>query len=531
MCCESNLALINVLDGHWFPETYLLATIQVREAMQQVLCEYVSRGALTAKEATKVVQDIFFETSNRLYHLDLPLHASQARSPQLTSSDSSEIAWTINFNHLKSFLAKNPSVKYLRLQWLDYTATLRVRVLPIKVALLMFEAKSFITITEAVLGLLQDDGIIPGFSAVGVQLLYPRFESTRLGSREGYATLQCEFQNNDGSELSYDPRTALRKQVEKAEIKGISMLIGFEIEIVFMSTHIVDGEITYGAQPVNQGGQAWSTARALQSDKIMDLIETIHSKLERAGISLQQFHPESSPGQYEFVLGPLPPLQAIDTLLAAREIVSTAATAAGLRATLIPKPSPDHAGSGAHVHISLNPEHHWQSFYAGILSHLQAIAAFTYPQNASYERVADGCWAGSTWIAWGTENRETPLRRIKGSHFEIKCMDGLANPYLALTAVIGAGIKGVEEESKLEMQDCPHDPSQLSQEEREKYGVVKQFPKGIEEALEYLKEDEWMRGVLGEDIMRVYGDIKEAENDMLEDMEEDERRNWLIERY
>lgn len=73
-----NMGLVasNLLtDGHWFPETYLLATMQVREAMNEVLRGYVKRGALTEPEAIKIVKDVFFNTSNRLYELELSLTA------------------------------------------------------------------------------------------------------------------------------------------------------------------------------------------------------------------------------------------------------------------------------------------------------------------------------------------------------------------------------------------------------------------------------------------------------------------------
>lgn len=179
----------------------------------------------------------------------------------------------------------------------------------------------------------------------------------------------------------------------------MEFLVGFEIEVVFMSKDIKDGVFNYGSTPIDEG-HPWSTAQPLQSDHLMDVMETIFEKLERAGLALEQFHPESSPGQFEFILSPLPPVLAVDTLVAAKEIIQAAAANAGMRATLFPKPDPEAVGTGAHTHISLTPGHYWESFYAGVLKHLRAIAAFTYSNDASYERVADGVWAGSTWITW-----------------------------------------------------------------------------------------------------------------------------------
>lgn len=131
----------------------------------------------------------------------------------------------------------------------------------------------------------------------------------------------------------------------------------------------------------------------------------------------------------------------------------------------------------------------------------------------------------------GTQNRETPLRRIEGSHFEIRCVDGLSNTYLVLAAIIGAGLQGILDKEPLEMKDCPRDPSTLTAEAREELGITKQFPKSIGEALSSLEADEQLRQVLGKSAVDIYVMVKRAESEMLQKMEPVKRRNWLIERY
>ena len=409
---------------------------------------------------------------------------------------------------------------------------LRARVLPIKRALKMFPEKEFVGITKCALGLLQMDMMVPGFEGTGEFDAYPCFEGLRLGGRKGHATVQVEFRESpSGNEVPICPRTLLRRQVEKAAKEGIEFLAGFEIEVVFLSRKKVEGGFEYGGIPVNEGGHCWSSARALQPDYLMELVEEIVQKLDHVGIELQQFHSESCPGQYEFVLPPLPPLVAVDTLLAAREIISLCAANRNMRATLVPKPDAGAPGTGAHVHISLSKgSERWQSFYAGVLKHLTAIAAFTYPQDTSYERVVDGMWAGSTYICWGTQNREAPLRRISGSHFEMKCIDGLANPYLALAAIFGAGVQGVKNREPLKIKDLQGDPSQKSEEERKELGIRERFPDGIEQALKNLEQDEELWGILG-GAAETYCKVKRAEKEMLDGMEDGEKRKWLIERY
>ena len=131
----------------------------------------------------------------------------------------------------------------------------------------------------------------------------------------------------------------------------------------------------------------------------------------------------------------------------------------------------------------------------------------------------------------GTQNRETPLRRIEGSHFEIRCVDGLSNTYLVLAAIIGVGLQGILNKEPLEMKDCGKDPSKLTAKEREELGITRQFPKSIWEALTYLKEDEQLGHVLSKAAVEKYLTVKGAESEMLQKMEAGKRRNWLIERY
>lgn len=99
----------------------------------------------------------------------------------------------------------------------------------------MFSENKFVGITKAVLGLLQPDTVAPGWGTSGEYNAYPCFEGLRPGGRKAYATVQIEFQEHNGDEVPICPRTLLRRQVEQAESQGIEFLVGFEVEIVFMS--------------------------------------------------------------------------------------------------------------------------------------------------------------------------------------------------------------------------------------------------------------------------------------------------------
>lgn len=364
----------------------------------QVLCEYVCSQIVTVPQAIMVVQDLLFNTSNRLYDLKLdlkplkpPMAITNIRTPRSSRSSAVE-----GIEALERLISQDPAVKYIRLQWMDYTATVRVRILPVSHALDLFSQGTGVGVTKAVLGLLQTDSMVPGVRSVGQYQLWPAFSGLRLGARPGYAMVQCEFRDDGGNSVPICPRTLLRTNVERARGHEIEFLVGFEIEVVFIYNGPRGRELEYDSPRVSPA-QAWSIARVLHDDKMMELLESILTHLDKAGIRIQQFHPESGPGQYEFVMDPTDPLAAVDSLICARDIIATIASKFGMRATLVPKPFPAAAASGQHMHISMTPPDKHQNFLAGLLKHLESILAVTYPNVASYERVADSTWSGGEW--------------------------------------------------------------------------------------------------------------------------------------
>lgn len=499
-----------------------------------MLSDYVRQKVLTEKQAVKVVEDVLFNTSNILYDLKLPLKplitSLSYSAPKPSSSAGS------NLKTLSAFLEHHPSTKFLRLQYLDYTATPRLRVLPVKRALSLLQGKEAdvsIGITSSTFGMLQNDTLIPEVTACGEYRLHPIFSSLRPGPAEGYASVQCEFRESNGSQVPLCSRSLLRRTLENAKFHGLEFLAGFEIEIIFMSRS--SPESGYTSMP-DSGGHSWNSTRAFHGKNRIRMLNEIYDTLVSAGIYLEQWHPESASGQYEFVLPPLPPLEAVDMLLHAREIISTVVAGYDMRATLYPKPFPMQAGTASHVHISISSLHGdrreiYGPFYAGVLGHLRAIAAFTYSNAASYDRVVDGCWAGGRWVTWGSQNRETALRKIEGSHWEIKCLDGLANVYLALAAIFAAGLNGALKGEKLLWGDCRIDPATLSKEERKQLGIEKMLPESLDEAIGELLADGELREILGNDVVLRYVAVKKAEMNLLQGMQVEARKEWLIERY
>lgn len=432
---------------------------------------------------------------------------------------------------IEQFLREHPSVKYVRLQWFDFGSIMRVMVFPAQQVWAMAKNGKWPGVPNVALMLLQTDQICPGFAPVGEHKLYPDFESLRLGPHAGYATVQVELREKNGEEVPFCPRTLLRNIVKRAsDVGGKEFLLGFEIEVIFIKPSVVEGKGLFERDPADQG-HAWLSSRALQDDRYLSLLGAIMEQLEASSIPVQKFHPECTTGQYEFVLAPLAPLVGVDTLLAARDIIQTTAARFSLRATFVPKPYPEKVGTGCHVHISMTPPDQHESFLAGLLKHLRAITAFTYGNSMSFQRTVNSLWAGGSYVAWGTQNRETPLRRIEGSHFELRCMDGFANPYLALSAVLGAGFQAVLDGEPLTKPDCQADPANLTDQEREDGGITELLPVSMSEALGCLREDEGLGKILGKAVVEHHLGFKKAEYSMLEKIDDSKLWDWLIQRY
>ncbi len=135
-------------------------------------------------------------------------------------------------------------------------------------------------------------------------------------------------------------------------------------------------------------------------------------------------------------------------------------------------------------------------------------------------------------VAWGTQNRETPLRRISPGHWELRSLDGLANMYFALSAVLAAGLLGLAaSETAFPEQDVQANPSTMDEQMRAAFGVTRKLPTNMQEAVEALKADAPLNEALNQSFVRAYLGMKGEEAKMLGSMSESERRVFLIERY
>ncbi|KAL9114355.1 MAG: hypothetical protein Q9227_001777 [Pyrenula ochraceoflavens] len=547
-------------DGHFFPETYWLANRQFRVAFEQALVSGVSAGDYSVSQAIKIAVYIMFFNSNDLYGL-----GEDQRYPQLlticglgrpSSSASTNYSFpmrrktTVNGNAtprgsvnsasdfltFKGFLSAHPNVKYIWLQCIDYTTTIRGRMIPVSSFVSILRDGKYPSITSGLLRILQTDTIAEGGSATGQFQLQPDLTSLTLNAGmdavSNSATCQS-FWLRDGSSsvLEGCPRSTLRKYVDIARTDfGITFLMGFEIEVCFVRpvTDPSSGKNTSFEPLSNVHG--WN---ALTTDQltVLPMMEEIVEALSTVGIDLPMFHAEAAPGQWEFVLPPYEPLKSIDSLFKARQTITHVALKHGLKATVYPRPYNFTCGSASHAHFSIQPLQYDEPFLAGVLDHLPAILALSLPAEESYERVHGGIWAGGEWVAWGYQNKETPLRKIEPGHYELKTLDGLSNTYLAMAAVLAAGLDGVRNNRQLTFKDCPFDVSQISEQQRREYGISTRLPDTLEKAIKELQGDRLMVKALGREFVENYAAVKRGEMEFLGKMGEGERRVWMMERY
>ncbi|KDQ20088.1 hypothetical protein BOTBODRAFT_101449 [Botryobasidium botryosum FD-172 SS1] len=420
---------------------------------------------------------------------------------------------------------KSSGIRFIRFIWVDLINCVRYRVIPIdEFKRLIESSKGGISIAKPGVALVFLN-CPEGFTSTGEYNYKPDFSSLRISPyADGHASVMGWFSEKEpvkgidgkGSlEVPLCPRTILRRVVESAkQSSGVEFLTGYEIEFILLKS-------TSPIEAVNDHG--WSCSAAIPSGTaVSQALDEMAQKIIEAGIVLQMYHSEAAPGQYEFVTGPLPPLQAADALVHTRETISNVASKYGFKATFAPRVYQNSCGSGAHTHISLKSDRSTAvatvegaagmteveaSWLQSLLNHLPAAVAFTLPTPASYDRMADGVWSGGTHVAWGRDNRECPVRLcgMPGEwNFEVKTGDATANPYLALAALLSAGMIGVREQIPLKAKNCIPQPSSLLYMERVELGITERFPFKVQQAWERLVADEALVKELGKDFVKQY---------------------------
>jgi glutamine synthetase len=367
-----------------------------------------------------------------------------------------------------------------------------------------------------------------GLTPVGEVRLIPDLSTlTPLPFARGQAMVSCDMTEPDATTpWEGCPRSALKRVLEWLAARGYRAVASYEAEFHVWGP---DG-------PLDRTPYAASFALTPAAEYVAELAET----LEEMGIRPEQCHAEVGHGNLELSVGEAEALAAADRRVQVLETIRGVAHRMGLETTMAPKPYLEGAGNGHHLHVSLYEDDapvlfdasgalssQGSGFVAGLLEHMPAVMAFTAPSPNSYQRLAPGMWA-SAYAAYGPDNREAAVRiasPVAGAesataNVEIKPVDVTANPYLALAAVLTAGMDGMDRNLD-PGEPTTVDPATLGEEERALKGIYP-LPADLGEALDALEKDEALIEALGEPIVRTHLAVGRAQATMAKELPPEE---------
>jgi glutamine synthetase len=339
----------------------------------------------------------------------------------------------------------------------------------------------------------------------------------------------------DGEPYEAGPRNFLHRMSDR--LAQHEMVLSGAVENEWTLARVENGRYLPVDESLCFSTVGFTAAGAITDDLV--------AALEQQRIDVEQYYPELGHGQQELSVAHRTALQAADTQILVRETIRGVAANRGLVASLAPKPWPEAAGNGAHIHFSL-----WDSamernlfhdpggrfglsdtaerFIAGILAHLPALLALTAPSFNSYQRLLPQHWS-SAFVCWGPDNREAAVRvpstfwgiEEPSTNLELKPTDASCNPYLAFGALIAAGVDGLVR--KLQPPEpIDVDPATLPDRDREARGA-RRYPETLEEATSALENDEVLIRALGDLLSRSYLAVRRSEWEAYSAMKEEDQ--------
>jgi glutamine synthetase len=317
-------------------------------------------------------------------------------------------------------------------------------------------------------------------------------------SQGSVVRMYCDIRYPDGSPFEMDCRNMLKNAVEYAESRNLEIAFGAEHEFYLFKTDD-DGYPT--KQPHDRAGYM----DIAPEDRGVNVRREICLTLSEMGILPESSHHEEGPGQHEIDFKYSDALSAADNSITFKSVVATIAEQYGLYADFSPKPLPDESGNGVHINISVKSgsgEDCLESFMAGVLRRVKEITAFLNPTEDSYKRL--GAKKAPKYITWSKENRSQLIRIPAGSpeqrRMELRSPDSLANPYIALTLLIYAGIEGIDKNLSA---PSPTDLNLYSTPE-EKLSGIETLPGTLEEANRFARESEFVKSILPGRVIDIY---------------------------
>lgn len=413
-------------------------------------------------------------------------------------------------------MAKDNNVQFLRLMFTDLFGVIKNVEVPISQLDKLLENK-----------LMFDGSSIDGFVRIeeSDMYLYPDLSTWMVfpwGSEHGkVARIICEVYTSDRKPFAGDPRNNLIRALQDMKDEGFTDFnIGPEPEFFLLkldengkpTTHLNDQGSYFDLAPVDLGENC-------RRDIVLEL--------ENMGFDVEASHHEVAPGQHEIDFKYADALTAADNIQTFKLVVKTVARKYNLHATFMPKPLDGINGSGMHLNMSLfnkegnafydekgelqlSQKAYW--FLGGLLKHARSYTAVCNPIVNSYKRLVPG-YEAPVYVAWSGSNR-SPLIRVPSSkglstRFEVRSVDPSANPYLAIAAVLEAGLDGIR--NQIEPDDSvDRNIYRMNVQERHEEHI-QDLPSTLHNALKEFEKDDVMRKALGDHIFQSFLEAKKLE--------------------
>ena len=409
-----------------------------------------------------------------------------------------------------SQIARSKKIKYFLISFVDLFGVLRSKLVPAQA-----------------IGAMQKDGA--GFAGFATWLDMTPADSDMFGVPDPNSLIQLPWNKEvgwlasdlymDGKPVKASPRVMLKEQIKKMSQKKLQMKSGVECEYFLIS----------------EDGSSIADKRDIQSKPCYDqsalmrrynLIKEICDCMITMGWKPYQNDHEDANGQFEMNWDYSDALVTADRHVFFKYMVKTLAEKHGLRATFMPKPFSNLTGNGCHAHVSV-----WNgktnkfldnkdklglsklayNFLGGIMNNTQALSAFFNPTINSYRRInAPPTKSGATWspssISYTGNNRTHMIRIPDKGRFELRLMDGSANPYLLQAGIIAAGLEGINKRLN------PGKPLHCNMyEDYKKYPKLKKLPNDINQAINMLKNSKSLSQAFGSEVIQSYIKLKNSE--------------------
>jgi glutamine synthetase len=411
---------------------------------------------------------------------------------------------------------REAGVQQVELQFADVTGAVKTVAVPARrIAAVLADGEWF------------DGSAIEGLAREVESDMYLRPDPTTFSIMEPAgvpcARLICEVVTPSGEPYPGDGRGTLRSLLDQAESAGLGYLVAPEIEFFLFPADSIG---PLADDPSSYFERSRGRSRRVELE--------IVASLEAMGIHIESSHHEVASGQFELDLPLLPALVAADTITTLKPTIKELARERGMQATFMPKPLADAAGSGMHTHQVLVDRSGRsvfddtsdayglsavaKAFLAGQLEHAPGMCALVAPVVNSYKRLVPG-YEAPVAGSWGRHSRgalirvptpihgATSMDEVFGTRLELRLPDPSCNPYLAFTAMLAAGLDGLDRGCELgpPLEELEHGFGGTG------HSVTKPLPASLGEALIALEDDDIITAALGSELLELFLSAKTLE--------------------